>query len=69
VSDETTGKDLARQFDEVPPDAQAALLLHLLETNSAGMDEVLQRRHWTGGNSSKTGHGSGFPITSDDHDG
>lgn len=60
MSDETAG-DVAKQPDEMPPQDQAALLLHMLETNPAGMDEVLKNRHWVGGKSSKNGHSSGFP--------
>lgn len=56
----TTGAELAKRLSEVEPEAQAAVLLHLLENNSTGFDDILANRDWIGGNSSKNGHGSGW---------
>ena len=62
--DKTPGAELARRLSEVPADAQAALLFHLLENNATGIDDVLANREWTGGNSA-IGN-SGWPTHQDD---
>lgn len=55
-----TGAELAQRLAEVEPDAQAAVLYHLLQNDPGAMDSILANRDWIGGNSSKTGHGSGW---------
>ena len=55
-----TGAEIAKRLPEVAPNAQAALLFHLLETDSGTLDDVLANRDWIGGNSGTTGHGSGW---------
>jgi len=59
--------ETATRLSEVSPDAQAALLVHLLENNPSAMDDILANREWTGGSSSQ--HGSGWPTHQNDHRG
>ncbi|MGI5507415.1 hypothetical protein [Lentzea sp. CA-135723] len=63
------GAELAEQPAEMSPDeAKVAALLHLLD-DRFGMDKLLEARVWTGGRSSRDGHGSGFPRRIGDKDG
>ncbi len=62
-----TSAAIAEELAEADPQDQAALLLHLLETNPAAMTELLHTRARAGENNRPSAHGSSWPTHPGDH--
>lgn len=66
-NEKPTGAELAKKFSDADPQAQAAMLLDLLETDPAAMTEVLRARGARGDHHGPSAHGSSWPTHPGDH--